>query len=60
MARRREYRSCYSCDHSEIQETANGRIIICHKSVRLYKPKSGESFPDWCKLKYEKKMEMGI
>lgn len=51
MARRREYRSCYSCEHSEVQGDGKSRIIICKKSLRLYKPKGGECYPDWCELK---------
>lgn len=51
MGRRREYRSCYSCDHSEVQGDGDRRIIICYKSRRMYKPKAGECYPDWCELK---------
>lgn len=58
MARRREYRSCYSCDHSEIQDNDGRRVIVCNKSLQLYTPKAGECYPEWCELKptrYEKK-----
>ena len=51
MARRREYRSCYSCEHSEVQCNGKDRTIICYKSLRIYKPKAGECYPEWCELK---------
>ena len=51
MKRNREYRSCYSCDYSEIHGDRKGRTIVCNKSLRIYKPKAGECYPEWCELK---------
>lgn len=48
---KRVYRSCYSCHHSEIKDNNGRRVIICHKSLRLYEPKAGQSYPEWCELK---------
>ena len=48
---KRVYRSCYSCDYSEIKDNNGRRAIICHKSLRIYKPKAGECYPEWCELK---------
>ena len=54
MKRNREYRSCYSCDHSTVQDNGKSRVIICHKSLRIYKPKAGECYPEWCELRKDK------
>ena len=51
---KRVYRSCYSCNYSEIHGDRKSRIIICKKSLRVYKPKPGESYPEWCKLENQK------
>ena len=51
MKRQRKYRSCYSCDHSVVQGDGDQRVIICYKSLRIYKPKAGESYPEWCELR---------
>lgn len=51
---KRVYRSCYSCHYSEIQDNGNRRVIICKKSMRLYEPKAGECYPEWCELKFRK------
>lgn len=49
--RRREYRSCYSCNYSEIHADGKDRTVICKKSRRIYKPMAGECYPEWCELK---------
>lgn len=51
---KRVYRSCYSCYHSEIKDNNGRRVIICHKSLRLYEPKAGQCYPEWCELKKKK------
>ena len=48
--RRREYRSCYSCDYSEIHVNGKDRTIVCYKSLRIYKPEPSKSYPEWCEL----------
>lgn len=46
----RIYKSCYSCEHSEIKGDRKNRTIICKNSMRIYKPKAGEHYPNWCEL----------
>lgn len=46
----RIYKSCYSCEYSEIKGDHKDRTIICKKSMRIYKPKAGEHYPNWCEL----------
>ena len=55
MSRRnREYRSCNSCEHSEVKGDGKDRVIICYKSLRMIKPKAGQCYPEWCELRKDK------